>query len=157
MAELISTFIFSLYPPSLSTALHTLWVYSVTSLIAPGSLLTGCGPAVPSQWFWKKDAVEQNKHLKSLKTMCWFVCGTFLCISFFRNLKLYSSKQLKLIQILRVTMAIWVRKFCRTILKFCVILMKWMYFCKINVGRIVFSNLAFIVFYNLVSKYGFKK
>lgn len=34
-----------------------------------------------------------------------------LYISFFRNLKHYSSKQLKLIQMLRVTMAIWVRKF----------------------------------------------
>lgn len=149
MAELISIFIFPLQPPSLSTAPHALCVCPVTDFPShPGSLLTGCGPAVPSYRFWKKDAVEQNKHIKSLKTIgnntvFWFciVCGTFLCISFFRNLKLYSSKQLKLIQILQVTMAIWVRKFCRTILlKFCVILMKWMYFCKINIGKIVFST-----------------
>lgn len=59
-----------------------------------------------------------RQHVKCLKTignktvhwLC-IVCITFLCISFFRNLKRYSSKQLKLIQILQVTMVIWVRKF----------------------------------------------
>lgn len=32
------------------------------------------------------------------------------CVLFYRSLKLYSSRQLKQIQMLQVTMVIWVRK-----------------------------------------------
>lgn len=110
----------ALHPPSSPHCCPVTFAPSHTSLTALQDLLTGCGPAGPlaSPDVAGRRTVVQNKDIKSLKTVsseklcvAFASCYTLFFISFSRNLKLYSSKQLKLIQMLQVTMAIWVRKF----------------------------------------------
>lgn len=71
----------------------------------------------PSQiLLWEGSSGTKRGHYKceshkQQNCVAFVSCNTLFFIPFSRNLKLYSSKQLKLIQMLQVTMAIWVRKY----------------------------------------------
>lgn len=71
----------------------------------------------PSQiLLWEGSSAIKRGHYKcenhkQQNCVAFVSCNTLFFIPFSRNLKLYSSKQLKLIQMLQVTMAIWVRKY----------------------------------------------
>lgn len=110
--------IFILFSATVLTPLSPLLRHTLQWVTVPSLFSTQRGPAGPPQC-WEEDLVEQKEHVHSLKTTGdETVHETFalravpylVCVSSSRNPKLCSSKQLKLIQIQQVTMAIWVRK-----------------------------------------------